>query len=358
MADLFDLQALTLNPSEADEVSKAIFEAVITGGPLEEDHEIITGIDHKEQIPFIGNFGLVGKKITGCDREGNPVQIPLTEKFWDPEIVGDRLKHCAVDRNQLLKLFKKAQRMNPDFYDRIGSEEMGVIVSKVELALITMLNRLVWFGDKSADNVANGGVISDGVDTDYFNIINGLFKQIFTEIPVGSSNYVEISANQAANYADQDNLPADFALKLFRSMHNQTDARFWQALEQGGQPKFYVTRKILQNYQDHLEDKSLVFTLAEAKDGTNSLTYRGIPLKVRHDWDNNIRSYQDNGTKFNLPHRVVLTVKENIPVGTLSVEDLTALISWYEQKDKANYIDFDLKIDTKHLLEYMTVVAY
>lgn len=355
---ILDLDALTMNAEEADQVSQAIFEALITGGPLEEFHEIVTGIEHKTQIPFIGNLGLIGIKITGCDRDPNGSQIPLTEKFWDPVIIGDRLKHCAHDVNALLKLFKKASKMNPDFYDRIGSEELGVIIAKVEQAMVKMLNRLVWFGDTAADNVTDSGVITDGVDVAYFTPMDGLWKQIFAEVPDTADNYVEISENAGVSYAAQA-LASDYdAIALFRAMHDSMDARFFEALEDGAQPEILVTRQIAQRYQAQLEDKSLVFTLAEAKDGMSSLMYRGIPIRIRHDWDNNIRSYQDNGTTYNLPHRALLTVKENIPVGTLSQEDLDNLESWYEKKDKANYIDFDLKLDTKHLLPYMTVAAY
>tara|TARA_R110002012_G_scaffold190633_1_gene358200 strand:- start:8723 stop:9790 length:1068 start_codon:yes stop_codon:yes gene_type:complete len=354
---LLDLTDLTMNPEEATQVSQAIFEATITGGPLSEHHEIVTGIDHKMQIPFIGNLGLVGVKITGCDRDPNGTSIPLTEKFWDPAIIGDRLKHCALDVNSLLKLFKKAQRMNPDFYDRIGSEEFGVIIAKLEQAITKMLNRLVWFGDTAADNVADGGSITDGIDVKYFNIIDGLFKQIFAEIPTTAANYVAITKNAGASYSAQVLADGD-ALKIFRAMHTKMDARFFEALEDGAQPEYEVTRELWQNYQDTLEDKSIVFSLSETQDGISKMSYRGIPIKVRHDWDNNIRSYQDNGTKFNLPNRAILTVKENIPVGTLSLDDLTNLESWYEKKDKANYIDFDMKLDVKHLLPYMTVAAY
>lgn len=358
---ILDLAALTMNPEEASEVSKAIFEKTITGGELAEFHEIETGISHKTQIPFIGNLGLVGLKVTGCDRNENPSQIPLTEKFWDPELIGDRLAHCATDVNALLKLFKKAQKVNPDFYDRIGSEEFGVIIAKVEQAMTKMNNRLVWFGDKNAVNydatTAPNGTITPGVNVAYFNIINGLFQQIFTEIPTTAKNYVAIAANGGADYAAQA-LPANSALGIFRAMYNKIDARFFEALGDGAQPQFLVTREIFQNYQDQLEDKSLGFTLAEAKDGVTSLSYRGIPIRVRHDWDANISAYQDNGTKLNLPHRAILTVKENIPVGTVSESDLTEILSFYDQKDKKNYIDFDLKLDVKHLLKYMTVAAY
>lgn len=354
---ILDLTSFTMNPEEAQSVSEAIFIAAIMEGDLAEYHEIETGIQHKTQIPFIGNLGLVGAKQTDCDRTVNASQIPLTEKFWDPVLIGDRLKHCATDINALLKLFRKASRINPDFFDRIDAEEFGVIIAKVAQSLKSMNNRLVWFGDTAAANVSGAGVIKDGIDVKYFDPFDGLFKQIFTEIPTNAANYVAIAKNAEANYASQA-LAADTALPLFRSMFNKIDARFFQAMDAGAQPEFLVTREIQQNYWDTLEEKSLNFSLAETQDGISKMNYRGIPIKVRHDWDNNIKSYQDNGTKWNLPNRAILTLKENIPVGTVSTDDLTSLESWFEKKDKANYIDFDLKLDVKHLLPYLTVAAY
>lgn len=347
-----------MNEQEAQGVSEAIFERTITGGPLQDFHDIVTGVDMDTQIPFIGNMGLVGSKVASCDRNVNGVSIPLSEKFWKPVMIGDRLKHCSVDVSALLKLFKRASKMNPDFYNRIGTEEFKLIIAKADQAIVKMLNRLIWFGDTAADNVTGGGEIKDGVDVKFFNALDGLWKQILSEIPTTASNYVAISANAGATYADQDNLAADAAFKMFRAMFNKMDARFFEALEDGAQPEFLVTRALFQNYQDYLEDQSINFTLAEVKDGVSVGSYRGIPIRVRNDWDNNIRTYMDNGTKFSLPHRALLTVKENIPVGTLSTSDLDSFDSWYEKKDKANYVDFDMKLDVKHLLSYMTVAAY
>jgi len=355
---MFDLALLTMNEQEAQGVSEAIFERTITGGGLEEFHDIVTGIDMDTQIPFIGNMGLVGSKITSCDRNVNGVTIPLTEKFWRPVIIGDRLKHCAVDTPALFKLFKRASKMNPDFYDKIGTEEFGLIIAKADQAIVKMINRLVWFGDTAAANVSAAGEITNGTDVKFFNPIDGLFKQIFAEIPTTAANYVEITANAGVTKAAQATLAADAAFVMFRAMYNKIDARFFQALEEGAQPQFLVTRALFQNFQDYIEDTSKVFTLAEIKDGVSVASYRNIPIKVRNDWDNNIRTYQDNGTIYNLPHRALLTVKENIPVGTLATSDLSTFDSWYEKKDKANYVDFDLKMDVKHLLDYMTVAAY
>lgn len=356
---IFDISTLTLNEEEATQVSQAIFERVITGGELSKHHDIVTGIQHKTQIPFIGNIGLVGKEMTSCTSPSNTGEIPITEKMWDPTLIGDRFKHCATDTNQLFKLFQKAKRVNPDYFDRVDSQEMGIIVARVESAMKSMLNRLVWFGDAAAALATNGGVFSAGTDLDYFNPIDGLWKQIFTEITASPAtpNYVEITKNSGNSYANQV-LDDKSALGIFRKMYNALDPRFFQALDDGAEPVLFVTRALFQNYQDELEDKSLAFTLAEAKDGTSGLSYRGIPIVVRHDWDNIIQAYQDNGVTHNLPHRALLTVKENIPVGTLSTEDLDKLKSWYREFDLSNYIDIQLMLDTKHLLDYMSVAAY
>lgn len=355
---ILDLAGLTMNAEEAQEVSKLIYEATITGGQLAEYHEIEQGIHHKTQIPFIGNLDLVGVKQTGCDRTLNPSTIPLTEKFWDPELIGDRLKHCVTDVNALLKLFKKSSRVNPDFYDRIDGEEFGVIIAKVAQAMEKMNNRIVWFGDKAADNVSGGGVITNGTDPAYFDILDGLWKQIITEVPAGATNHVNIVENEAATKVLQDTLAADTGYKTLKAMYNATDARFFEAMQDGAQAEFLITRALAQNWEDYLETTSLAFSLLEVKEGTDRLRYRGIPIKIKNDWDSNIRAYMDNGTTWNLPHRALLTVKENIPVGTVATEDLDTITSWYEKKDHANYIDFDLKLDAKHLLPYMTVAAY
>lgn len=355
---MFDLTNFTMNTREAEGVSKLIFIAVITGGKLADFHEIETGIEHDTQIPFIGNLGMVGKALTGCTRTVNGTDIPVTEKVWTPKLIGDRLMHCAADINPLFKIFKRAQKVNPDFFDRIATEEFGVIVAKVQLAMEQMLNRLVWFGDTAADNVTNSGSITDGVDPAFFTPINGLWKQIIADVAPGSDQHINIAANEGVTKAAQDTLADGYGLTLFRQMFNAMDARFFEIVQMGGQPKFLVTRALMQNYWDKLEDASLAFTLQETKEGTSKWSYRGIPIVVRNDWDSNIRANFDNGTVWELPHRALLTTAENIPVGTVSEEDLTALRSWYEMKDTANYVDFDLKLDTKHLLPHLTVAAY
>lgn len=360
MAAIFDLAGLTLNPEEAQEISKAVFEYVLESGELSDDHDIHTGIQWKTQIPFIGTLGLVGKKLLKCKPDANGNQIPVSQKYWDPVLIGDRLEHCATDANPLFKLFAKLKKINPDFYDKIASDELGVVLSRLVEAMKEMVQRIIWFGDTQAKTVANGGVLKNGTDVAFFNMIEGFWKQIFTiDIPTTSKYYVAIPQNATASYATQSTLADDFAFKLFKDMWKKADSRLKQLVRQGTvKVKIHCTSDIAENFEDFKENKSLGFTLDKIEDGGLKAFFRNIEIKTRYDWDNIIETYQDNGTKFNLPHRALMTTSGNIPIGTVSESDLETVDSFYDKYNKINVMDFALKMDAKFLEPYLAVAAY
>ncbi len=355
----FELQDLTLSPVEATDVSQAVFEAVLEMGEIAEHHEVHTGINYDTQIPFIGTLGLVGKKILQCKPDANGSQIPVSEKKWQPILIGDRFENCAVDANPLFKLFKAAMKINPDFFDKVGSQEEGVVMLRVEQAMREMIQRIAWFGDKTADEFAEGSYLTNGTDIGFFNMLDGLWKQVIsTDIPTSSPYYVPITQNAAISYTLQDTLPTDFAFKLFRSMYKKSDARFKQLVGKGMKVQIHVTSAIAENWTDYKEDKSLVFTLDKAEGGGLKSAFRNIEIVPRYDWDATISAYQDNGTTLHLPHRALMTTPANIPVGTVSTEDLTTLKSFYDSYHEVNVMDFRLKFDAKFLEPYLAVAAY
>jgi hypothetical protein len=349
---LITADALTLNAREAETVSEAIFERVYNDSDISDTHEIETGIDMKTQIVFAGRIGLLGRASVGCT-PNNEGGFTLSEKFWDPAREDFRLAHCAADMPALLKLFKKAQRMNPDFYDRVGSEEFGIIISAVEDAMLENLHRKIWFSDTAAA-VAPGGNFKAGTNLAYWNTFNGLFKQIFADVTASRTPRVTIAANAGASYTAQK-LGDDAAVSILADMTTSADERLIASEE----AFFLVTRSISDNYRATLRNKTLGSGFMEVvENGRPKLYFDGIEVRTRYDWDRWIKGYQDNGTKYNLPNRAILTTKANIPVGTLSTEDLGKLEAFYDQKDKTNYIDAVYTIDTKHLEPYMTVAAY
>lgn len=350
---LIDVDDLTLNPQEAQAVSEVIFERIFNDGDIAQFHDIETGIDMKKQIVFAGRVGLLGRASTGCtpNEEGG---FAMTEKYWNPAREDFRLEHCADDVPTLLKLFRKASKMNPDFYDRVGSEELGVIISVVENAMIENLHRKIWFSDTAAALVADSGVFKAGTTLTYWNTFDGLFKQIMTDVTAGTTPKAAITANAGNSYANQA-LAADDALAVFSDMVVKADER----LLASGDAYILATRSLTDNYRASLRTKNLGAGFLEVVEGGRPMLYfDGIPVYTRYDWDRYIKGYQDNDTKWNLPHRAVMTVKENIPVGTLSTEDFTKLDVFYDKKSKANYIDAVYTIDAKHLEPYMTVAAY
>jgi len=353
MASVIDATALTLNPRETEMVNEVIFERVFLNGELSEFHDIETGIDMKTQIVFGGKIGLLGKTSSGCV-PNDATGLTFAEKYWDPAIEDFRLKHCQADMPKLLKLFKGAKKMNPDFYDAVGSEEFGVIISVVEDAMIENLHRKVWFNDKNAALASGGGVFKAGTDLGYWNSFDGLFKQIYADVPTTASNYVAITANAGTTYAGQV-LASDAAVAILGSMFTSADSR----LLEDADAFFLVTRSIADNYRATLRNKNLGAGFLEVVEGGRSkLYFEGIEVKTRYDWDRNIKAYQDNGTKYNLPNRAILTTKANIPLGTLSEEDLKKLEVFYDKTLKTNIIDGVYSIDAKHMEKYMTVAAY
>lgn len=350
---LINAESLTLNPREAETVSEVIFKRIYNDSDLAEYHEMETGIDVKTQIAFAGRLGLLGKKTTGCT-PNEAGGFELTEKYWTPVLEDFRLKHCQADMPALLKLFRKSQRINPDFFDAVGTQEFGVIISAVEVAMLENMHRKIWFNDTTAKTIADSGVFTNGTDLGYFNSFDGLFKQIFIEVPSNAANRIAISANAGTNYAGQA-LAEDAALAIFEKMVTAADERLVSAEDSF----ILATRSLADNYRATLRNKNLGSGFLEVvEEGRPKLYFDGIEVKVRYDWDRYIKTYQDNGTKWNLPHRAVFTTKSNIPVGTLSEEDLTKLDVFYDKTLKTNIMDAAYTLDAKHLEAYMTVAAY
>lgn len=351
----FNLAGLTFNSNVvAQDVSKAIFERYITGGAVADHHEIMTGVSHDQQVVFVGALAEIGEALTGCGQAGTGQQIPLTQKIAAPRLIGGRLDHCINDANRLFQLFKKERAKSIDFFDGIGSEELGVITAAIGSALERAINRLVWFGDTTANTIAGGGVFANGTNLALYTPFNGLFRQIFAEVT--GTNRVTITENAGTTFATQV-LPVNAAIAYLRLMFNRQLPQMHQARAAGASLRFYCTRDFAQNYADTLEDRSLAFTLQTAEQGSTGLNYRGVPIVIKDDWDAYI-NIQNNGTRRNLPHRAILTFKENIPVYTLTEGDLTEVTSHYDQTLEINIMKFKLFLGTLLLEQNLTVAAY
>lgn len=354
MPSLINVEDLTLNPQEVTEVSQIMWERVIESPTIADIHDVIEGIKYKTQILFGGIMGDSLKVSVGCTP--NPANgLELTEDFWDPIRYDARWEHCQADVNALFKLLKNYQKMNPDFYNRIDSEEMGILIAKIEQALPLDIMAKVWFNDSDAALIADGGNFTAGTDLALYNGNDGIWKQVFTKIVPGDENYVEITANAGATYADQKITPAD-AAEVLEAMYFAADPR----LKDDPDARILVTSSIFDGYLQYLKNTQATgggFT-AILENGQPALSIYGIPVVKMPLWDRKIKSLFDNGTKYDKPNRALMTTKYNIPIGTVSEQDFTSIDSFYEKYKKINVLDAVVEFDAKFLQRYLGVAAY
>ena len=344
MATKIDVSALTLNAEEASAVSEVIVEKVFVQGELSAVHDIQTGIQHQTQIVFAGNLDVGGEALAGCT-PAEQAALALTQKYWTPALVAGRFTHCANDMAQLTKIFRKAQKVEPDFYDRVSSEEMGLLVAKVTDSL------KVSVGDTAAAVQPGGNFTIAGFNGGLWNQFDGLWKQIFADADVPRATITE---NAGVTYVAQA-LGAGASETYLRSMYEGADAR----LLGDSDAQILVTRSIWDNYLTAIETKQATGGIIERlENGAVSMKYRGIPMILMNEWDRTIRKFQDDLTVHFRPHRAVMTTPSNIPIGTLSESDLQNFESFYDKKDKTNFVDYGYFLDAKFGESYMASVAY
>ena len=193
--------------------------------------------------------------------------------------------------------------------------------------------------------VVDGGLITPGLDPTYFDVIDGLFKQLEAAV-TGGAKTVTISANSQSTKALQlSSLTPEAAYQALSDAYFSLDPKVRAA----GKVRFLVTQTIADAYQQYLIGKSLESTYKNLVDGIKALSIHGVDVIPMPVWDEMIQGYFDNGTTFYKPHRIVLAEQENLAVGLPSDEVLTEVDVWYEKKERVNYMRATDQIDAKLL---------
>lgn len=353
---VFDVSQLTLNPTEVQEASELIVEKLWKKGRLAELFDIQTGIGNKTQIvgvkriPIGGGAPSDGNGGVGCIPKaiGN---IATTQKYWDPAIVTGRLTYCAQDENRLFKILQKWTNVYPDFFEKIPDDVQAMIVALLLDHIETSVIAKAFFSDTAADTVTNGGVFEDGTDLSVFNQIDGIWKEVFADTSIPKYT---IAKNAGATYADQK-ITNDEAYEAIESVFDEADER----LKSDPEAIIYVTSDLFWGYAKKLAaiEASGGFTKTIIG-GRQALQYMGKTIVNMVDWTEVIKTYQNDGTKYNLPHRIIFTVKENMPIGTMDKKDLAKLRNDYSVDQNAVLTDYGYSLDANFLESYLMSVAY
>jgi hypothetical protein len=352
--------ALTMNPIEVQDLSQFIIEKIFTRPELLRLHGIRTGVKMKEQIVFASQFGKTGIKGTAtCTRKTSGAASTLTQKYWEPEGIEDTLIHCNAEIDALFKAYFTKINKYRDKYEIEGTD-LEIFFSILLLESIQRtLWRAAWFADKSVA-VATTGVagLKLAGDVKFYDYFEGLWEQIFAAVTATTVKRYTIIENAEVTTAAQLTLAAGRSIEIFEGIWALADPR----LKSDPDRIMEVTNEIWENYRRYLQSKGENFTIEFTTEGLKELNWNGVPIvNMETVWDLDLQAdFVDNTTNnaYYLPNRVVLTVPENKPIGTLNESDFDELEIFYDQKERQFYMGYGFSLDAKLLEEYRIVVAY
>lgn len=348
---------------EVQALSQAVLDDIYSNPDLNAIHTIMEGIVALEQIIFLGFLEKITKADAGCGTGETSPTIEMREKFWTPAKVKIWISDCSDNFEESFWIWGLKKGINRN--DLTNTDLAEFVMSRMSSAMLEDVLRIVWFNDTDAANVSDTstGLITDGVSVTDYNIIDGLWKQIFAAVATDSTRRVPISENGEASYSAQNFAAADTtALKvtgILQDVFDNADPRLRARLGTGLQ--FIVTESIYNQYKKELKSAAgggVNEAWFMIQNGKKLLTFDGVPLVPMNFWDRTIRADFDNGDTYHLPHRILLTVKENIPVGFDDSGAVSGMQQYYDpQTEKTNWKS-KYRIDTKLLKEYMFQVAY
>jgi hypothetical protein len=276
----------------------------------------------------------------------------MTEKFWEPENLKIWLQLCAEDL--LNSFWVYAQKLGIDRSDVTGTTIASFVVERMTAAAQEDLLRIIWFNDKAADNVSGGGVIKNGVSLTDYDIIDGLWKQIFDVVAGNAARKTTISENAGANKAAQLNLAAGKAFSTFQKMMAAADSRLKSAPDK----ILLCTTTLLENYAVYLESQGTDASFIRIENGYSTLRFRNVTIYGIDFWDRTIQSDFDNGTTYDLPNRALLTTKMNLAVGSDKLADAETFKVYYSEDTELNNFKGKYRVDAKLLQDYLIQAAY
>lgn len=330
---------------------KYILKPSINYGLLETFFKVVTDINTRKQVIFISEIpGYITVKDAGCNSTFGDAQPTRTEKWWNPENVEATLTQCYTDFYG--SLYEESLQKGNDKPYLEGTENEALLLSVMTPAAYRDRVRMSMLSDKA---ITAAQLAGSAAKVKYYDQVDGIWRKLTNAVTALLTPRYTITKNAGATYAAQK-LAVDEALDILEGV---SDAQTLRMKQTSNDTKVYfVTRAIYDNYKKTLtKNKALESSWQLMQDGTKVLTYDGIPLVVNDVMDLALNADFNNGTKIDLPHRVILTVKDNLQVG-FDVDPSQRFDAWDEKKEKRWYARMMYKIDTQIADEELVVVGY
>lgn len=304
-----------------------------------------TGVTNGKKLGYIDSMGDVGEARSGCDPQYSKVNVTGIQKEWElgdweiaKEICYDELENTIAE-DSLNTGTDRAYLQDTPYWDQ-------VLMPLLEKAMKEMFWRIVWFGDKDAKNIADGGILKAGINPKLFNMCDGLWKRLQAIIAANPNQHTEIAANAAITYLDQKNgiLVPGTAIKIFDTLLADADSRIF---DKPGSAIF-CTNSMFKALRTDLVERygKTTMPFENVATGITLSEYDGRTIIALDIWDRLIKKFEDTGTALNCPHRAIVCSPDNLFVGTNDKDKIASLSVHFNDKDRKNYIYAASKIGT------------
>lgn len=303
-----------------------------------------------KKLDWQGEMSDVGWAGGGCNPEYRTPSTNYAEKAWE-------LGEWEMPLEWCYKMFENtvaeyALKKGTDIGDLTGTEIWSILIeSPLAQAITNMFWRLIWFGDKAGAN------LTAGVDKTLFTACDGLWKRLFALGAANANQHTTIAANASASYAAQkaDLRQNGVAISIFENLVDDADSRI-EGLEGAA---VFCTKSLADALARDLKNEyKLILTWEQIFGGLKVTEFDGKKIVAISKWDRMIQQYQDNGTKFNLPHRAIYTAPSQLLVGTPANEIVSDVDVNFDHKARTTYTYSTGKIGTLLGEDNLIQVAY
>lgn len=233
--------------------------------------------------------------------------VTITPKRMEAEI--------AFAGNSLFNKMKgQLMRAGHDFDNVDGTIVKNILLDLIGEGVQADFNRQLWLSDSAASGADLG-------------IYDGIFQAAF-EATSNSINRSSISPEQTTDAA----LVAGNGIKILRALYDNASPELLGA----GNHVLFVSGDIADDYQLTLEGTGFTSSgYGTLVNGVPQLTFRGIPIVVRRDWDVAIAADVANvngASNAAETHRAMLTTKDAFAVATDF--NSNSVEQWYSNDNK------------------------
>jgi len=346
-------ESFKLEPENVESIKTAINLTAYTKQDLAQ-FVTLTKVEENEPVAFLGSMEDVGKSGSGCDPTYEEKGIANSMKRWK---LGDwqiPLKICY--ESMFGTISEYALKKGTDIADLDGTDIMTIYTQKLQEAITSMRWRMVWLGDTAAQNVTDGGKITDNVSTDLFDTCDGLWKRIFAICQSSSKQLTAIDANKKTTPAEQRAaaLADGYMTGLVDQMLMDVDSRILDDKDS----VLVMTRSMAMAFEYDLKEQyKIILPWEKVENGMNTTMYNGIKIARCSVWDRQLSAYEKGSATVNLPYRALFVNKKQLMAGSPD-NFMSQLDVWFDKKERRNYIYATGKMGTQTLEDDMIHAMY